>query len=163
MKKFLISIAAVMLCICSVLGLAACGGNQSATDNAPEAPVTGVANILVAYFSWSGNTQQVARWISEKTEGEIFRIVPEVPYTNEDVFDRAQNELNSGTRPPLAEHIDEDIMAEYDVIFVGFPIGGTTCQCWYGHFWKNTTCLAKQLFRFLHTTAVQAVRVVYQL
>lgn len=122
MKKFLISIVAVMLCICSVLGLTACGGNQSTTDNAPEAPVTGDANILVAYFSWSGNTQQVARWISEKTEGEIFRIVPEVPYTNEDVFDRAQNELNSGTRPPLAEHIDEEIMAQYDVIFVGFPI-----------------------------------------
>ena len=122
MKKFIISIAAVVLCICSLFGLVACDNNQGSTDNTPEAPVAGDANILVAYFSWSGNTQQVARWIAEKTEGEIFRIVPEVPYTNDDVFDRAQDELNSGTRPPLAEHIDEEIMAEYDVIFVGFPI-----------------------------------------
>lgn len=122
MKKFIISIAAVVLCICSLFGLVACGGNQGSTDNTPEAPVTGDANILVAYFSWSGNTQQIARWIAEKTEGEIFRIVPEVPYTNDDVFDRAQDELYSGTRPSLAAHIDEEIMAEYDVIFVGFPI-----------------------------------------
>ena len=52
----------------------------------------------------------------------MFRILPETPYTNNDVFDRAQKELNDGTRPPFSEHIDEEVMAEYDVIFVGFPI-----------------------------------------
>lgn len=65
MKKFITSIAAVMLCICRVLGLTACGGNQNATDNSPEAPVTGDANILVAYFSWSGNTPITAAVIGK--------------------------------------------------------------------------------------------------
>ncbi|WP_207744740.1 flavodoxin [[Ruminococcus] lactaris] len=77
---------------------------------------------MVAYFSWSGNTQQVANWISDKTGGELFRIIPEVEYTEDDVFDRAQDELNNGTRPPLSSHIDQEVMEQYDVIFVGFPI-----------------------------------------
>lgn len=100
-----------------------CGGSgDDAIDNNPEAPVTGDSKILVAYFSFSGNTQQLANMVAEGTGGDLFRIVPETPYTNNDVFDRAQKELNDGTRPPLSEHIDEEVMAEYDVIFVGFPI-----------------------------------------
>ncbi|MDE6869035.1 MAG: flavodoxin, partial [Clostridia bacterium] len=80
------------------------------------------SKILVAYFSWSGNTQTLANMVAEKSGGELFRIVPEVAYTNDDVYDRAKAELDNGTRPPLSEHIDEEVMAQYDVIFVGFPI-----------------------------------------
>ena len=47
--------------------------------------------------------------------------IPEVEYTEDDVFDRAQDELNNGTRPPLSSHIDQEVMEQYDVIFVGFP------------------------------------------
>ena len=123
MKKILkILVTAILGCMIA-LSFAACGDNNNgATDNDPETPVTGESNILVAYFSWSGNTQTLANMVAEKTGGELFRIVPEVAYTNEDVFDRAQTELRNGTRPPLSEHIAEDVMAEYDVIFVGFPI-----------------------------------------
>lgn len=113
--------AAIIACIMAVT-FAACGGSGDAIDNDPETPVTGESKILVAYFSWSGNTQTLANMVAEKSGGELFRIVPEIAYTNDDVFDRAQNELNNGTRPPLSEHIDEEVMAEYDVIFVGFPI-----------------------------------------
>ena len=113
--------AAVIACIMAVT-FAACGGGGDAIDNNPETPVTGDSKILVAYFSWSGNTQTLANMVAEKSGGELFRIVPEVAYTNDDVFDRAQTELRNGTRPPLSSHIDEEIMAQYDVIFVGFPI-----------------------------------------
>ncbi len=125
MKRMHLSILAFVLCVACLFTFSACGKNnddKGAVDNDPEETVTGDANILVAYFSWSGNTQQVARWISDKTGGEIFRITPEVAYTNEDVFDRAKNELDNGVRPPLSSHIEADVMAEYDVIFVGFPI-----------------------------------------
>lgn len=113
--------AAIIACIMAVT-FAACGGSGDAIDNDPETPVTGDSKILVAYFSFSGNTQQLANMVAEGTGGDLFRILPETPYTNNDVFDRAQNELNNGTRPPLSEYIDEEVMAEYDVIFVGFPI-----------------------------------------
>lgn len=114
--------AATIACIMAVTFAACGGGGDDAIDNNPEAPVTGESKILVAYFSWSGNTQTLANMVAEKSGGELFRIVPEIAYTNDDVFDRAQRELNDGTRPPLSEHIDEEVMAEYDVIFVGFPI-----------------------------------------
>lgn len=113
--------AAIIACIMAVT-FAACGGSGDAIDNNPETPVTGESKILVAYFSWSGNTQTLANMVAEKSGGELFRIVPEVAYTNDDVYDRAKAELDNGTRPPLSEHIDEEVMAEYDVIFVGFPI-----------------------------------------
>lgn len=118
-----------MTVVCFLFCLSACGnkngsGEGTVGDNTLEIPVTGESKVLVAYFSWSGNTQQIARWIAEKTGGDIFRIVPEVPYATDfnGCADRAQTELNNGTRPPLSEHIDKDIMAEYDVVFVGFPI-----------------------------------------
>lgn len=144
MKKILLSMISLVLCVGCVLSLSACNqqsnnaadnigatmnNDNAVTDNNTEDPadsaseesVAGDSNILVAYFSWSGNTQQVANWISDKTGGELFRITPEVNYTSDDVFDRAQDELNSGTRPPLSSHIDKEAMAEYDVIFIGFP------------------------------------------
>ncbi|MFR1800911.1 MAG: flavodoxin [Faecalispora jeddahensis] len=144
MNKLLKSILSLVLCISCVSSLAACGQQNNTTadsaeptvshntvadsntddsaDSTPEKSTAEDSNILVAYFSWSGNTQQVANWISDKTGGELFRITPELEYTEDDVFDRAQEELNSGTRPPLSSHIDSETMAEYDVIFIGFPI-----------------------------------------
>lgn len=150
MNKTLKSILSLVLCVCFVLALSACGkqnndttanntdtnvSNNNVTDDntddsadiTPEESTAGDSNILVAYFSWSGNTQQVANWISDKTGGELFRIIPEVEYTEDDVFDRAQDELNNGTRPPLSSHIDQEVMEQYDVIFVGFPIWWIEC------------------------------------
>lgn len=123
MKKFIKILAAAIACV-ATLSLVACGGGGNAIDNNPENPVTGDSKILVAYFSWSGNTQQLANWVAEKSGGELFRIVPEEAYASDfdGCADRAQTELRNGTRPPLSSHIEEEIMAEYDVIFVGFPI-----------------------------------------
>ena len=39
--------------------------------------------VLVAYFSHSGNTREVARQISEATGGDLFEIVPATPYPTE--------------------------------------------------------------------------------
>lgn len=123
MKKLIKILAAAIACV-ATLSLVACGGGGNAIDNNPEKPVTGDSKILVAYFSWSGNTQQLANWVAEKSDGELFRIVPEEAYASDfdGCADRAQTELRNGTRPPLSSHIEEEIMAEYDVIFVGFPI-----------------------------------------
>ena len=104
MNKTLKSILSLVLCVCFVLALSACGkqnndttanntdtnvSNNNVTDDntddsvdiTPEESTAGDSNILVAYFSWSGNTQQVANWISDKTGGELLRIIPEVEYT----------------------------------------------------------------------------------
>lgn len=64
----------------------------------------------------------MANWVAEKTGGELFRIVPEVAYTQNDVFDRSKNELDNGIRPAITTHIDAEVMAGYDTVFLGFPI-----------------------------------------
>lgn len=79
-------------------------------------------NILIAYFSRTGNTETVANMIAEETRGTLFAIVPETPYPEEysACTTVAQQEQNDNARPALATHVEN--MDEYEVIFVGYPI-----------------------------------------
>ena len=127
MKKkriVIVGMIAAAAVIAVVIGMRFFAGANAGIDNDPEEEVRGDSNVLVAYFSWSGNGQQMARWISEETGGDLFRIVPSESY-GEDFnacADRAKNELDNGIRPELSSHIDADIMAQYDVVFIGFPV-----------------------------------------
>jgi len=119
----LLSAFTALLVLCA--SLSACGsGDRTAIDNSPESTVSGDSKVLVAYFSWSGNGQQMVRWIAEETGGDLFRIVPAEPYGEDFDFcaDCAKNELDSQIRPELSEHIDADVMSQYDGISIGFPV-----------------------------------------
>ena len=126
MKRKVIVFIGVMLvaAIAITVFMKRMGGSSAGIDNNPESEVKGDSNVLVAYFSWSGNGQQMAKWISEETGGELFRIVPSEAYGEDfdSCADRAKNELDHGIRPELSEHIDAGIMAQYDVIYLGFPV-----------------------------------------
>lgn len=124
-RIFIAGIAVIVIAGIAVAGLKLLGGGAHlGIDNDPEAEVSGDSRVLTAYFSWSGNGQQMARWISEETGGELFRIVPEESYGEDygGCADRAKNELDNRIRPALSSHIDADIMARYDVIYLGFPV-----------------------------------------
>ena len=81
---------------------------------------------LVAYFSVSGTTAQVAEKLSEAIGADIFAIEPEVPYTEADLnwMDkkaRSTVEMNDPDfRPALADK--NAAIGAYNTIFVGFPI-----------------------------------------
>ena len=81
---------------------------------------------LVAYFSASGITAKVAEDLADAIGADIFEIRPEVPYTKADLNwmdkkSRSTIEMsNPDFRPAIAAKRDN--MAEYDTIFVGFPI-----------------------------------------
>jgi len=116
-------LACIMILLC--VGCSEQGGTETPDSNSEmNPPISGESKVLIAYFSWSGNTDQLADIVQAQIGGELFRIVPETPYAED--FDgcatRAQNELNDGTRPPLSSHIEKEVMAEYDVILMGFPI-----------------------------------------
>jgi flavodoxin len=83
---------------------------------------TGGEKILVAYFSHSGNTRVIANQIHDRVGGDIFEIktVDTYPQDYEAVKAVAMKELNEGSRPSLATHVDN--MDSYDVVFVGYPI-----------------------------------------
>ena len=75
---------------------------------------------LVAYFSWSGNTQAVAQEIQAQTGADLFEIVPAEPYTDDydELLDIAQEEQSSDARPAIAETVD---LSGYDTVYLGFP------------------------------------------
>ena len=81
---------------------------------------------LVAYFSASGVTAQVAKDLAAAAGADLFEIRPVTPYTKEDLDwmnDKSRSSVemkDKGFRPPVAEKLAN--MADYDVIFLGFPI-----------------------------------------
>lgn len=127
----------LLLTAAMALSLSACGGAASftaeaapteapaATEAPTEAPVasetTGDSNTLVAYFSWSGNTETMANLIAEQTGGTLFEIAPATPYTDDydALLDIAQQEQAEDARPALAATVED--WDSYDVVFVGYP------------------------------------------
>ena len=74
--------------------------------------------ILVAYFSYSGTTKNVATALSEKTGADLFEIAPQKEYSN--VYMQSNSEIRRGSRPELTENVSN--MDDYDIVFVGYPV-----------------------------------------
>lgn len=85
-----------------------------------EAP-TAEGGTLIAYFSWSGNTEQMAQTIQAEIGGDLFKIEPATPYTEDydTLLDIAQQEQAEDARPELAAQVEN--WDSYDVVFVGYP------------------------------------------
>lgn len=81
---------------------------------------------LVAYFSASGITKKVAERLASGIEADLFEIQPQEPYTNADLNwqnsrSRSSVEMNDrSSRPEIRQNVEN--MAQYDVVFIGFPI-----------------------------------------
>ena len=79
------------------------------------------SSVLITYFSWSGNTEQVAQIIQQETGGDLFEITPATPYTDDynELLDIAQQEQSDNARPELAGQVEN--WEQYDTVFVGYP------------------------------------------
>ena len=81
---------------------------------------------LVAFFSASGVTAALAQRLSRAAGADLFEIKPAVPYTSADLdwtnaSSRSSVEMkNPASRLEIAEKLPN--MADYDVVFLGFPI-----------------------------------------
>lgn len=135
MKKLLALIFTMMM----VFTLVACSSTQTESNDinsqtrAEETDNSNVGNngeankditnkhILVAYFSYSGNTKVIANKIHEDVGGDIFEIETVDPYPTDynAVVDQAKKERDENYRPKLATKVDN--IDSYDVIFVGYP------------------------------------------
>ena len=82
--------------------------------------------VLVAYFSASGVTKDVAQQLAEVTGGTLHEIKPAQPYTDADLDWRDKQSRSSvemqdkSSRPAITDKLTN--MQAYDVIYVGFPI-----------------------------------------
>jgi flavodoxin len=78
-------------------------------------------DVLIAYYSWSGNTRKIAELIERETSGTLFEIEPVQPYpTNyRAVVAQAKEEIKAGFRPELKAMPK---ISSYKVVFLGTPI-----------------------------------------
>ena len=77
--------------------------------------------ILVAYYSHSGNTAEIASYIQKQTDGTLFEIIPVSPYPTgyNDVVRQSKIEIQAGKKPELKTKINNT--ESYDIIFIGSP------------------------------------------
>ena len=117
MKKIFLSSLFLLL----FLSLTACGNTKENIETNSAAKEK-TSKILIAYFSRTGNTKEIALKIQEKTNGELFEIQPAEPYPEnyKETTDKAKQELNSGYLPPLKSKRSN--LESYDIIFIGYPI-----------------------------------------
>lgn len=111
MKKLLLIILPILLF---------CAGCTFANNTNSQGGLMG-KKILIAYFSWGGNTKFIAEKIHAQVGGDIFRIETAVPYPNdynEAAYGVAKKQHEEGTKPELKDNGD---VSQYDVIFVGTP------------------------------------------
>ncbi|MBD5542196.1 MAG: flavodoxin [Lachnospiraceae bacterium] len=138
MKKF----AAILLVALMSVSLAACGEseetlegisqsdveNESTKDTTESEPVTDSKDvkILVAYFSATNTTEGVAEYIADGLSADLYEIVPEQPYTDNDLNYHDDNsrttiEMNDrSVRPAVSGSVEN--MEQYDIVFIGYPI-----------------------------------------
>ena len=79
--------------------------------------------ILVAYFSYTGNTENGAQIIAEDLGADLFAIEMEHPYRG-NIYEVSQKDLNMDARPALANHVEN--MEQYDVVILGYPTWWST-------------------------------------
>lgn len=110
----------ILTIVMALFGFAACGyGGETI-------PPAGKGNkVLIAYFSCTGTTESIAKHIEGETNGTLYEIVPEVPYTADDLKyytnGRADKEqADPSARPAISGGVED--MEKYDVIFFGYPI-----------------------------------------
>ena len=102
-----------LLILLSVVGMAIATGAQQRQDMSK-----GKSNnkILVAYFSATGTTARAAEKLADVTNGELYAIVPARSYTSADL------DWNDKRSRSSVEKSKKENIADYDIIFIGYPI-----------------------------------------
>ena len=80
-------------------------GTVTAQEGIPNASS---GKVLIAFFSWGGNTRGIAREIQSQTGADLFEITLVEPYSNDynTVLMEAQRDQHDKARPEIAQHID---------------------------------------------------------
>jgi flavodoxin len=108
---------AVLAIIAGILGLFS--GFQPLVHAADSS--TGGKKVLILYYSWSGNTRELAKQIQVQIGGDLIELETVKPYPTDynQTVDQAKKELEAKYLPPLKTRVDN--LASYDLIFLGSP------------------------------------------
>lgn len=123
MRKITFIFAALMGLFVSMTACANKKGNNMDANMTGTAPKNG--KTLVAYASYTGTTEDVAKMIAKATGGELYKIEPEKEYTAADLDwtdpnSRCCKENNDPKARPAMKKTKQSL-DQYDVIYLGYP------------------------------------------
>ena len=129
----------VLAAAAGVCALSAMAAEKTEAKDAPK--------VLIAFYSYTGNTRAAALQIQKKVGGDQFEIKPVKAYPTvyKTCVAVAKKEINAGYLPPLAEEID---ISKYSIIFIGSPNWWGTIAPPVGTFIKNSTIEGKTIIPF---------------
>lgn len=117
------------------------------TTKPEETPKPQGGKLLVAYFSWSGTSERIAKNIITQTGADSFRIERETPYSddyNTVAYGEAKDEADSNARPPLKNPLES--VAAYDKIVLCYPIWWHTAPMTVGTFLETYDLTGKTIY-----------------
>lgn len=128
MKKIVLALLLMLFVVAGCSANNQSAENQANTDDNTneqtndQTTTTDDSKILIAYFSRSGNTEEIANQINELVGGTLVKIETVEPYPDSysETVDIAQQELEQNARPAI-QNLNID-MNDYDTIFIGYPI-----------------------------------------
>lgn len=99
----------------------AVNGIGSVVSAGTDMETEGGGKVLIAFFSWGGNTRGIAREIQSQTGADLFEIELVTPYSSSynTVLDEAQHDQNIQARPEIKNHVED--FEQYDTILLGYP------------------------------------------
>ncbi len=99
----------------------AANGSGNVVSKDTSGKTDGGGKVLIAFFSWGGNTKGIAQEIQSQTGADIFEIELEHPYSTDynTVLDQAQHDQNIQARPKIKNTVQN--FEQYDTIILGYP------------------------------------------
>jgi flavodoxin len=96
--------------------------NNTNVNNQNKQAIGKDKKILIAYFSYEGNTKSFAESIQKEVGGDLFFIEPQdaYPKNRDTVIDQTKGEVESKYTPKLVNKLAD--IRSYDIIFIGTPI-----------------------------------------
>ncbi len=94
-------------------------GNVVSAETGRETEAGG--KVLIAFFSWGGNTRGIAEEIQSQTGADLFEIELVTPYSTDynTVLDQAQHDQNIQARPEIKNKVEN--FEQYGTILLGYP------------------------------------------
>ncbi len=137
----------VLKCFCA-LGIS-CLMSQSVIAQIEEKSNMMNKKVLIAYYSYSGNTQAVAQAIHDAVGGDLFEIktVGTYPEAYRPMTEQAKKEIQAGYRPELTTKIDD--ISQYDIVFLGSPNWWGTITPQVSSFLKEYNLSGKTIIPFI--------------
>ena len=90
-------------------------------EDAPAAP----GAVLVAYFSATGNTEEIASAVAERLGADVFAIEAAEPYTDADLDyndSSSRTSIERGDARPELAQVTPDGWSDYQTVLLGYPI-----------------------------------------